>query len=536
MLNLANDLMSEKNQSKVNAFAISDLVDLPITELKKVIDNLQLTDTEAEISKRLLMEIKSRLNFLEDVGLGYLTLNRQSNTLSGGESQRINLATSLGSALVGSLYVLDEPSIGLHSRDTARLLSVLRRLQQVGNTVVIVEHDSEIIRSADYLIDIGPDAGRKGGNIVFSGILQEADNEQINNSYTLKYLTGKEKIEIPTLRRKWNNYIEVKNANINNLKNLSVKFPLGVITCVTGVSGSGKSTLVRDVLFNELTQYFNSGKKNISSRLSGSLHLINAVEFVNQSPIGKSTRSNPATYIKAYDEIRKLFADCRLSRQMSFTPAYFSFNQDGGRCEFCKGEGTITVPMQFIADVELICEVCKGQRFKQDILDVHHKEKNIFDVLEMTVNQAIEFFSESQGATEKRIVKRLKPLQDVGIGYVKLGQASSTLSGGESQRVKLASFLANEGLNPMIFIFDEPSTGLHTHDIKTLMKALNALIIKGHTVIIIEHNLDIIRSADHIIDLGVEGGNEGGFLVAEGTPEEIALCEKSLTGKFLRNM
>jgi excinuclease ABC subunit A len=516
-------------------FAISDLVDLPITELRDLIDNLILNEQEEEISKRLLVEIKSRLDFLCDVGLGYLTLNRQSNTLSGGESQRINLATSLGSALVGSLYVLDEPSIGLHSRDTERLLSVLRSLQQLGNTVVIVEHDSEIINSADYLIDMGPNAGRLGGEIVFSGIASQATENEIDNSYTLKYFFGKEKIETPKIRRKTNNFIEVKNANINNLKNISVKFPLGVMTCVTGVSGSGKSSLIRDVLFAELQRYFNNGK-NSTKRLSGSLHLIESVEFVNQSPIGKSTRSNPATYIKAYDEIRKLFADCPLSKQMNFSPAYFSFNQDGGRCEFCQGEGIITVPMQFMADVELECEACRGQRFKQDILDIHYRGKNIFDVLDMTVNQAIEFFEDDKNASAKRISKRLKPLQDVGIGYVKLGQPSSTLSGGESQRVKLASFLANEQLSPMIFIFDEPTTGLHAHDIKTLLKAFNALISKGHTVIIIEHNLDIIKCADHVIDMGPDGGKLGGEIVAEGTPEQIAENENSITGKFLKKI
>ena len=524
--NFKEKLMNSKE------YSISDLVDLPISELRNLFDNLILTEQEESAAKRLLVEIRSRLNFLCDVGLGYLTLNRQSNTLSGGESQRINLATSLGSALVGSLYILDEPSIGLHSRDTERLLSVLRHLQELGNTVVIVEHDREIINAADHLIDIGPKAGRHGGEVIFSGIASQATDNEIDKSITLKYIFGKENIEIPTLRRKWNNFIEIKNANVNNLKNISVKFPLGVMTCVTGVSGSGKSSLVRDVLFAELQKYFNNGKKS-SNKISGSLHLIAGVEFINQSPIGKSTRSNAATYIKAFDEIRKLFSERPLSKQMGFTPASFSFNQDGGRCEFCQGDGVIVVPMQFMADVELVCEACRGQRYKQDILDVYYREKNIFDVLEMTVNQAIEFFSNETGSIEKRIVKRLKPLQDVGIGYVKLGQSSSTLSGGESQRVKLASFLANEGIKPMIFIFDEPSTGLHTDDIKTLLKAFNALIVKGHTVIVIEHNIDIIKSADHVIDLGVEGGKEGGNLVAAGTPEEIAACENSITGKYL---
>ncbi|MDR3328103.1 MAG: excinuclease ABC subunit UvrA [Prevotellaceae bacterium] len=526
-------LKKEASYVKVAGYSISELVDLPIVELKNIFDNLKLTATEERISKRLLMEIRSRIIFLLDVGLGYLTLNRQSNTLSGGESQRINLATSLGSALVGSLYVLDEPSIGLHPRDTDRLLSVLRRLKELGNTVVIVEHDSEIIRTADYLIDIGLFAGQLGGEVVFGGIANKATANQIDNSFTLKYLFGKEKVEIPKLRRKWNNFIEVKNAGINNLKNISVKFPLGVTTVITGVSGSGKSTLVRDVLFVELQKYFNSNR-SISGKLSGSLHLIDNVDFINQSPIGKSTRSNPVTYIKAYDDIRKLFADCQFSKQMGFSPAHFSFNQDGGRCEFCNGEGIITVPMQFMADVELECEVCHGRRFKPDILDARYREKNIFDILEMTVNQAIEFFSEGDNSTVKRIAKRLKPLQDVGIGYIKLGQSSATLSGGESQRVKLASFLVNESINPMVFIFDEPSTGLHTHNIKTLLKAFDALIAKGHTIIIIEHNLDIIKSADYVIDLGPEGGKLGGNIVMQGTPEEVAGCDKSITGKYLK--
>ena len=524
--------LTHKNLMDGKNYSISELVEMPVSELRDLFRNLILTEHEENIAKRLLVEIRSRLDFLCDVGLGYLTLNRQSNTLSGGESQRINLATSLGSALVGSLYVLDEPTIGLHSRDTERLLSVLRRLQELGNTVVIVEHDREIISAADHLIDIGPKAGRHGGEIVFSGEASQATENEIDKSITLKYFFGKEKIETPTLRRKSNNFIEIKNANVNNLKDISVKFPLGVMTCVTGVSGSGKSSLVRDVLFAELQKYFNSGRKP-SNKLSGSLSLIDGVEFVNQNPIGRSSRSNAATYIKAYDEIRKLFAECQLSKRMGFSPATFSFNQDGGRCEFCQGEGIITVPMQFMADVELVCEACNGQRFKQDVLDVYYREKNIFDILEMSVNQAIDFFSNENNATEKRIVKRLKPLQDVGIGYVKLGQSSSTLSGGESQRVKLASFLANEGLNPLIFIFDEPSTGLHTDDIKTLLKAFNALIINGHTVIVIEHNIDIIKCADHVIDLGIEGGEEGGNLVAQGTPEEIAHCKESITGKYL---
>ncbi|HRS67248.1 MAG TPA: excinuclease ABC subunit UvrA, partial [Paludibacteraceae bacterium] len=530
-------LRREAQYVKIAGKSITDLVELPIDELLPFFTKLELTKHEQQVAKRLLIEITNRLQFLVDVGLGYLTLNRQSNTLSGGESQRINLATSLGSALVGSLYILDEPSIGLHSRDTERLIRVLRQLQELGNTVVVVEHDNDIIKAADYLIDMGPLAGLLGGEVVWSGVAAQATPEHIEKSFTLKYLLQKEQIELPLSRRKWVNYIEVLGAIANNLKNINVKFPLNVMTVVTGVSGSGKSSLVRDVFYAGLKKQL-SGAAVVSpgafAGLKGSFHLISDVEFVNQSPIGKSSRSNPVTYIKAYDDIRKLFSEQPLAKQMNFTSTYFSFNQDGGRCEVCQGEGTVTIPMQFMADLELECEACHGKRFKSDILEVRYHEKNIFDVLEMTINQAIEFFSEHQGSVEKRIVKRLKPLQDVGIGYVKLGQSSNTLSGGESQRVKLASFLANETLQPMMFIFDEPTTGLHTHDIKTLLKAFDALLAKGHTVVIIEHNLDVIKCADHIIDIGPEGGKGGGQVVCEGTPEVIAACQESYTGHYLK--
>ncbi|MDD2995110.1 MAG: excinuclease ABC subunit UvrA [Paludibacter sp.] len=533
-------LKKEASYVKVGDKSISELVLLPVTKLKEFFDTLELSEQDKSISKRLMVEINNRIQFLLDVGLGYLTLNRLSNSLSGGESQRINLATSLGSSLVGSLYILDEPSIGLHSRDTHLLIKVLKQLRDLGNTVVVVEHDEEIMRAADFIIDIGPEAGRKGGEVVFKGKIPEngfdTSKTDTSKSYTLKYLTGDEKIDIPTGRRKWNNYIEVLGARENNLKGIDVKFPLNVMTVVTGVSGSGKSSLVRNVFYAALKKHYGgvADRTGKFGALRGSMMLAKDVEFVDQNPIGRSTRSNPVTYIKAYDEIRKLFADQQLSKQMGYAASFFSFNTEGGRCEECQGEGTVTVEMQFMADLVLECEHCHGKRFKQDILEVQYKEKNIFDVLEMTVNQAIEFFGAQSGNTEKKIVKRLKPLQDVGIGYVKLGQSSSTLSGGESQRVKLAAFLANEKPEPTIFVFDEPTTGLHFHDIKTLLKAFDALIAKGHTVIIIEHNMEVIKSADHIIDIGPEGGERGGNLVFEGTPEALVDCECSYTGKFLK--
>ncbi len=533
-------LKKEASYIRIAGKAINELVLMSIGDLKEFFEHIELDKNDQQIVERLLLEINNRLQFLLDVGLGYLTLNRLSNSLSGGESQRINLVTSLGSSLVGSLYVLDEPSIGLHPRDTNQLIEVLLQLRDLGNTVVVVEHDEEIMRAADHIIDIGPEAGRRGGELVYAGPpvnAQSALPQGEIKGYTLKYLLGLETIETPIYRRKWNNYIEVLNASINNLKGIDVKFPLNVMTVVTGVSGSGKSSLVKSVLYESLKKYYDGvvDKSGASDNLKGSMHLVKNIEMVDQNPIGRSSRSNPVTYIKAYDEIRKLFGEQQLSKQMGFTPSHFSFNTPGGRCETCKGEGTVTVEMQFMADLVLLCESCQGQRFKQDVLEVQYKGMNIHDILEMTVNQAIEFFSSEKGNTQKRIVKRLKPLQDVGIGYVKLGQSSSTLSGGESQRVKLASFLALEKQEPTIFVFDEPTTGLHFHDIKTLLKAFNALIDKGHTIIIIEHNPEIIKSADHIIDLGPEGGNQGGTIVFEGTPEKLVQCEQSYTGKYLKD-
>ena len=562
-------LKREASYILVSGKAISELVLMPVNRLKLFFETIELDEHEAAVAKRLLLEINNRIQYLLDVGLGYLTLNRLSNTLSGGESQRINLATSLGSSLVGSLYILDEPSIGLHERDTHLLIKVLKQLRDLGNTVVVVEHDEEIMRAADYIVDIGPNAGRKGGEITYAGkppkspkgdFLDSANKEDLCKfdhdgsvktsdtldcpkspkgdlgGFTLPYLLGLEKIDIPVCRRKWNNYIEIIGARENNLKNINVKFPLNVMTVVTGVSGSGKSSLVRNVFYSALKKYYGGIADRTGSfgQLQGSMQLAKDIEFVDQNPIGRSSRSNPVTYIKAYDEIRKLFSDQQLAKQMRYTPAYFSFNTDGGRCEECQGDGTVTVEMQFMADLVLVCEHCHGKRFKQDILEVEYKGVNIFDVLEMTVNQAIEFFEKQTGSTEKKIVKRLKPLQDVGIGYVKLGQSSDTLSGGESQRVKLASFLVNEKPEPTIFVFDEPTTGLHFHDIKTLLKAFEALIAKGHTVIIIEHNPEVIKCADHIIDIGREGGEEGGHIVFEGTPEELIKCEDSYTGQFLK--
>lgn len=527
-------LRREATYIKVDGHTISDLVKMPVDRLAEVLAALKLDEHDSRIAERLLKEICSRLEFLRQVGLGYLTLDRLSNTLSGGESQRINLATSLGSSLVGSLYILDEPSIGLHPRDTERLIGVLRKLQRMGNTVVVVEHDEEIMRASDRIIDVGPDAGRLGGEIVYQGPVDGIDSAE--RSHTMRYLSGKEKIEIPSSRRAPSGYIELKGASEHNLKNIDVRFPLGVMTAVTGVSGSGKSTLVRDVLYRSLLR--NMGEAGEApgryKNLSGDLRKISRVEFVDQNPIGRSTRSNPATYLKAYDEIRALFADQQASRQMGFTAGYFSFNTEGGRCEECKGEGSITIEMQFMADITIPCESCGGKRFKRDVLEIEYRGKNIFDILEMTVNQAIEFFSENPGTIERRIVKRLQPLADVGLGYIKLGQSSSTLSGGENQRVKLAYFLAMEKAEPTMFIFDEPTTGLHFHDINLLMDSFNRLISRGHTVIIIEHNIDVIKCADHIIDLGPEGGAAGGSLVACGTPEQIAASAASHTATFLK--
>lgn len=528
-------LRKEATYVKVGGKGITELVGMPISELRDWFGNLQLGSHDAAVAKRLLAEINSRLGFLVDVGLEYLTLDRLSSTLSGGESQRINLATSLGSSLIGSLYILDEPSIGLHSRDTAKLIGVLRSLRELGNTVVVVEHDEEIMEAADWIIDVGPKAGRLGGEIVFEGTL--ADLPSASESYTAKYLTGEMKIPVPGQRRKWSSYIEVCGAREHNLKNIDVKFPLGVLTVVTGVSGSGKSTLVRDVLYRALLRQLGlaSDAPGAFQKLAGDVRRIGGVEFVDQNPIGKSSRSNPATYLKAYDEIRALFAAQQGAKQMGFTPAYFSFNAEGGRCEECKGEGKITIEMQFMADITILCEACGGKRFKRDVLEVEYRGKNIYDVLEMTVSQAIEFFSEDSSTHTAKIVKRLKPLQDVGLGYIKLGQSSSTLSGGENQRVKLAYFLAMEVAQPTLFIFDEPTTGLHFHDINLLMDSFNRLIMKGHTVLIIEHNLDVVKAADHVIDLGPEGGEAGGSLVVAGTPEAVAECDESYTGRFLKS-
>ena len=524
-------LKQQASYVKIGGRAITELVDMPVEELQHFFSNLQLSDTEKRISERIIKEINGRLRYLVNVGLGYLTLNRPSNTLSGGESQRISLATSLGSSLIGSLYILDEPSIGLHSRDTDRLISILRELQQIGNTVVVVEHDEEIMRAADYIIDVGPDSGRHGGEIVYAGDLSDITTG--TKSHTLHYLLKEESIPVPKSRRAWNNYIKVKGARENNLQGINVRFPLNVLTVVTGVSGSGKSTLVRDILFKALKRHFDevADRPGEFVSLDGDLDQIQGVEFVNQEPIGKSSRSNPVTYIKAYDEIRKLMSEQPLAMQMGYNASFFSFNTEGGRCEECKGEGTIKVEMQFMADLVLTCDSCHGKRFKSDILEVKFAGKNIYDILEMTVNQAIEFFSANG---KENISASLKPLQDVGLGYIKLGQPSSTLSGGENQRVKLAYYLGLKKSQPTLFIFDEPTTGLHFHDIKKLLDSFESLIQRGHSIIVIEHNMEVIKCADHIIDLGPEGGHRGGRIVAEGTPEQIAACGKGYTGRYLK--
>jgi excinuclease ABC subunit A len=527
-------LKKEAGYVKIAEKSLQELVLMPVSDLSTFFANIKLNEYDFEIGKRILIEITSRLNFLCDVGLGYLTLNRLSSTLSGGESQRINLATSLGSSLVGSLYILDEPSIGLHSRDSARLIKVLRQLQKIGNTVLVVEHDEEIIRAADEIIDIGPYAGVNGGEVVFQGNHTELETKP--ESLTTKYLTGVEKIEIPKQRRKWTNFIQVLGARENNLKNLTVKFPLNILTVITGVSGSGKSSLVSKILTPALTKLLGGYGERTGHHdaILGDYKQITALEFIDQNPIGKSSRSNPVTYLKAYDEIRKLYSELQSAKMQGLKPSHFSFNVDGGRCDECQGEGTIKVEMQFLADVFLVCESCNGKRFKEDILDVRYKEKNIDDILNLTVNQAIELFSQGKSSTEKKITKRLKPLQDVGLGYIKLGQSSSTLSGGESQRVKLASFLALEKDSPTLFVFDEPTTGLHFHDIKKLLDSFNALISRGHSIIIIEHNLEIIKSADWVIDLGPEGGDKGGKILFEGVPEDLVKVNESYTGQALK--
>jgi excinuclease ABC subunit A len=528
-------LKTEANYVKIAGRSITDLVQMPVIRLAEWFAALELNEHDQEVGRRLLTEIRSRLQFLVDVGLGYLTLNRFSNSLSGGESQRINLCTSLGSSLVGSLYILDEPSIGLHSRDTDRLIHVLKDLQALGNTVVVVEHDEEIIRAADYLIDVGPDAGRLGGEIVFEGDANAIDKNALKKypkSYTVKYLLHDEHIAVPSSRRHWNRHIDIKSARMNNLRGIDVQIPLNVLTVITGVSGSGKSSLIKGILYPALRRLLGDvcDAPGEFAGLAGDTDAISHIEFIDQNPIGKSTRSNPATYVKAYDAIRELFADQPLAQQMGFTPQYFSFNADGGRCDECKGAGTITVEMQFMADLVLECEACHGHRFKHDILDVRFNGKNIDDVLQMTIEEAISFFGEHG---QKNIVTRLQPLADVGLGYIKLGQSSSTLSGGENQRVKLAYFIGQEKQVPTLFIFDEPTTGLHFHDIKRLMSSLSSLIERGHTVVIIEHNLDVIKLADWIIDLGPEGGDKGGSLVVAGTPETVAACKDSITGRYL---
>lgn len=528
-------LKKEAGYVKINGMSISDLVEMPLVNLQEWFKNIKLDEHESLVAKRLLTEINTRLQFLVNVGLDYLTLNRLSSTLSGGESQRVNLTTSLGSSLVGSLYILDEPSIGLHSRDTDKLIGVLKELKDLGNTVIVVEHDEDIMRAADYLIDVGPDAGRLGGEIVFAGnVAEDMDSKKFPNSHTIKYLTRQEAIEVPKSRRPWNLAIEIKGARMNNLRGVDVKFPLNAFTVVTGVSGSGKSSLVKGILYPALKRHLDEVAELPGEYISleGDWQQISHVEFVDQNPIGKSSRSNPVTYVKAYDAIRQLYAEQPLSKQMGFTSQFFSFNADGGRCEECKGAGTITIEMQFMADLELTCESCHGQRFKKDILDVRFAGKNINEVLNMTVSEAVTFFKDNG---QKQISDKLKPLEDVGLGYIKLGQSSSTLSGGESQRVKLAYFIGQERQSPTLFIFDEPTTGLHFHDIKRLLEAFDALIGRGHTVIVIEHNLEMIKCADYIIDLGPDGGNRGGNVVCTGTPEEVIMCKESLTGKYLKD-
>ena len=529
-------LRKEALYVKVGGKNIAELVKMTVDELIKFFSTIELDAYDKKTADRILIEIKNRLSYLSDVGLGYLTLDRLSSTLSGGESQRINLSTSLGSSLVGSLYILDEPSIGLHPRDTHRLIKVLKQLRDLGNTVIVVEHEEEVIRAADYVVDVGPRAGEKGGEIVFSGPLKSLLKSK--NSLTADYLVRRREIERPASVRGWSNSIVLRGARENNLQNVDVRVPLGVMTCITGVSGSGKSSLAKGILYPALRRHlFDTGlKPGDFDSLEGDVAMLSSVEIVDQNPIGKSSRSNPVTYLKAYDEIRKLFADQPQAVHTGLSAASFSFNVAGGRCEECQGEGTIKVSMQFMADVELVCDACHGKRFKDEILEIKYRGKNIYDVLEMTVDDAIEFFAEDKSdATCRRIVERLQPLQDVGLGYIRLGQSSSTLSGGESQRVKLASFLAKDSVQRQImFIFDEPTTGLHFHDINRLLRAFDALIANGHTIVVVEHNMEVIKCADWVIDLGPEAGDKGGQVVFEGTPKDLEECKESYTGRFLR--
>lgn len=529
-------LRKDTNYIKVGGKNVSEIIRMQLDDAFEFFSNLKLNDYEKNVSKRILLEITTRLKFLIDVGLSYLTLNRLSNSLSGGESQRINLATSLGSSLVGSMYILDEPSIGLHPRDTDRLINVLYSLRDIGNSVIVVEHDEEIIKASDHIIDIGPDAGEHGGNLVFQGDFNDLKND--NNSYTALYLTDRKKIELPDRRRNWRNYLEIVNATQNNLKNISLKIPLNILLVVTGVSGSGKSTLVKDILYPSVKRKLEGygGKSGRYGYVQGELNNISAVEYVDQNPIGRSSRSNPATYLKAFDDIRTLFASQKLAKLKGYKPGYFSFNVPGGRCEQCEGEGVTKVEMQFMADIFLKCDACNGTRFKDEVLDIKYNGSNISDILNMTVDQAIEFFTEPEKKTStlKKIVQKITPLTDVGLGYLRMGQPSNTLSGGEAQRVKLAFFLSKgENDSPTLFVFDEPTTGLHIHDISKLLISLNSLIEIGHSVIVIEHNAEIIKSADWVIDLGPEGGDGGGKLIFEGTPEDLISCKKSYTGKYL---